>query len=82
MFLTWIETESLLFHLVAEAMWWGWMRRLCVGWVGGIENKAQTKCLDLGCGKNVRFEKLKKIKWCQTMETVTTKAPKKPFGPK
>ena len=29
---------------VAEAMCW-------VGWVGGIENKAQTKCLDLGCGK-------------------------------
>ena len=27
-----------------------------LGWVvGGIENKAQTKCLDLGCGKSLSF---------------------------
>ena len=55
MFLTRNFPESL--HLVGEAMWWGWLRRLFVGlvaeamcWVGEINIKAKLSPAELKLG--------------------------------
>ena len=34
-------------------MYWVVAKAMC--WVGGIETKPETKCLDLGCGKNFHY---------------------------